>query len=79
MIKLFRFLFRIPKPKIDRDEALIIAKEFFVKEGVRIVRPYIIEESYTWLVWANKDMKPSTWARINNQDGKIMDSGTPIL
>jgi len=78
MLKFIRLIFFISTPRINRNQALEIAQDYFGKEGIEISAPRIVEELRAWLIWANGNIKPSPWVRIDNQEGLILETGKPI-
>jgi hypothetical protein len=77
MLKILRWLFFIPQPKIQREMAITIAISHFQEQEIKVERPEVIEELKTWLVLVNKDMIGGPWVRINNQEGNVIDFGIP--
>ena len=76
---IIRLILGIPKPKIFKNAALNIAKEYFTSKGINNLNLRAFEDGLkNWVVWANKDTKSSPWISIDNQTGEIKDEGVPL-
>ncbi len=74
---LLRVLLRLAPPKVSRVAAARIAAEEFRGDGWERCNPAVVEQLRTWLAWADRDIKGSAWAWVDQQTGAIVRYGTP--
>ena len=79
VFRILRIVLRIPPPRITREEAVTIAKDFCSKHDWEMNRPTVVEELRTWLVWVDGNVKGSPWVVIDQQTGDVVKSGVPPL
>jgi hypothetical protein len=77
MLRLLRFLLRIPAPLVTREEALTIALRYAESEGGGVKNPRIEERLRTWKVHLMPDYRPGWWLSVDNQSGQIVQVFAP--
>ncbi len=70
ILRLLRFVFRIPRPRISVDDALAIALTECDKRGWVLRDPVVIEYLRTWEVTGH--VKGGPWITIDQQTGRIV-------
>lgn len=63
---------------ISKQKALELGKIEYEKHGLEFWNPVIYEERKVWMIWARRDVKGSTWIRIDKKTGEILGFITPI-
>ena len=69
-----RFLLRVPAPRVSRDQAIEIARNYFYEKYSNPVisfEPYVKEQLRTWAVCCTFSLRPQLWVFIDNQTGEV--------
>lgn len=54
-----------------------LALGYFAEQGIAYTTPVLVRERRAWLIWACRGKKGSAWVRIDNQEGRLLESGRP--
>jgi hypothetical protein len=71
MLRLIRYLLRIPPPLITREQAVEIARQWGEANGYGATNPRAEERVWTWIVWLTPDRDPSPYMYVDNRTGEI--------
>lgn len=71
MLRLLRFVFRIPAPLVTKEQAREIALRYADSKGSSVDDPRVEERLRTWKVHLMPGTKPGWWLYVDNQTGRI--------
>jgi hypothetical protein len=77
VLRLLRWMFFIPQPRVTNTDALEIARRECERQGWGWRNPFLVEQLRTWHIWAMGDMRPSPYIVVDQQTGEVVRSGCP--
>ncbi|HEY1066310.1 MAG TPA: hypothetical protein VGE52_09385 [Pirellulales bacterium] len=79
MVRVLRWLLRVPAPLVSREQALEIARRDFPPgdDGWTWEDPTVVEGLREWRVVSRRGQAPARWVCVCQQTGRVVDFVAP--
>jgi len=73
LLAILRALLRIPRPRMERNDALALAMEEAESKGITVGDPRVVEHLRVWEIWLDRNTKGSPVIVIDQLDGTVKE------